>query len=112
MKYLLFFSILFVFACKGSTDQSASEDTTKAATEIAAINTVSANLVVEGMTCTGCENTIKSNVADLDGVSEVIASHSENSAVVMYNPELTDTTAIKEKIIASGYTVVTIALAE
>jgi copper chaperone CopZ len=69
-------------------------------------NIVKLELVVDGMTCTGCENTIKANVSSLEGVNHVEASHVKGITVVDFDPEVADTAAIKLKIIESGYTVV------
>lgn len=60
---------------------------------------------VEGMTCTGCEQTIQANVRKLNGIQLVSASHTEKKAVVSFDPDKTDTIAIKNAITGSGYTV-------
>ena len=63
-------------------------------------------VMVAGMTCTGCEQTISKNVGGLEGVKSVSASHTEGKALVEYLPALVDTTEIKDAITRSGYTVI------
>ncbi|MCA1745071.1 MAG: heavy-metal-associated domain-containing protein [Bacteroidales bacterium] len=60
-------------------------------------------LRVEGMTCTGCENTVKNAVQSVDGVSTVDASF-EDELVTISVAETADTAAIRQQIITSGYT--------
>ncbi len=62
-------------------------------------------LHVTGMTCGGCENAIKRAVGRLTGVSEVSASHAEQSVAVSYDPEKVTLEAIKSRIQALGYQV-------
>lgn len=58
-----------------------------------------------GMTCVGCENTIKSKVKKVDGVKEVIADHKTNVVKAAYDPAKTTPDAIKEAITSAGYKV-------
>jgi copper chaperone CopZ len=60
---------------------------------------------IGGMTCTGCEETIKASVTKLDGVGEVKADYKEGKAVIDYNPGFTDTAKIRLAITQSGYKV-------
>ncbi len=60
---------------------------------------------IGGMTCTGCEETIQSNVGKLEGIKSVKASFKTGEAVIEYLPGVVDTAKIREAITASGYTV-------
>ncbi len=58
---------------------------------------------VEGMTCGGCEASVKISLKRLDGVREVTASHSEKRATVTYDAERVSPAAIVEAIEKLGY---------
>lgn len=98
---LVVFIILVGFAgCK--TSQSKSEPSTDSSSVNANIET---EFRVNGMHCTGCENTIKTNVKDIKGVATVEASFKENKAVVGYDSLLTNEAAIISAINDAGYKV-------
>lgn len=90
---LLFFMVLTLSCCGGKGP--------KAAEEPAATATV--DLSIGGMTCTGCENTICSNLEKLPGVKSVTASHTEGKAIIEYEPDKVDTLKLKETVDALGY---------
>ncbi len=69
------------------------------------LTTLTYEVAIEGMTCTGCEETIEGGIMKIDGVRSVEASHTDGMALVVFYSEKTDTTAIKESIVRSGYTV-------
>jgi len=50
--------ILAVVACSGNKKEKSSENVTPSVVEVK----------IEGMTCTGCEQTIQRNVGKLDGI--------------------------------------------
>jgi copper chaperone CopZ len=58
---------------------------------------------ITGMSCTGCEQTIKANVAKIEGVKAVDAKFTTGKAVVDFYPSLADTSEIRSAIVASGY---------
>ena len=60
---------------------------------------------VEGMTCEGCENTVKGAIGKVAGVHSATATHLEAYAIAGYAAEEPDTTALREAITATGYTV-------
>jgi copper chaperone CopZ len=60
-------------------------------------------LTVTGMSCGGCENSVRHAVASIAGVRDVSASHKENRVVVEYDPARTDRTAIAKAIRDAGY---------
>jgi len=59
---------------------------------------------IGGMTCMGCEQTIQTSIAKLEGVKSVKASFTTGKALVEYYPEKTDTLKIREAVSGSGYT--------
>jgi len=69
----------------------------------AAIKTV--KLGVEGMSCEGCENTIKEEVGKISGVTEVVASHVDKFATVSFDTTQTSIAALSDAITAAGYEV-------
>ena len=62
-------------------------------------------LTVTGMTCGGCENAVKRALGRLDGVSDVAASHAQQSVTVTFDPGRSTLDAVKERIAAAGYRV-------
>ena len=59
---------------------------------------------VEGMMCGGCENRVQNALKTLDGVENVVASHTKGTVTVTLNKEV-DRNAVKEKIQDLGYEV-------
>lgn len=68
-------------------------------------NDKSIEIQTKGMTCTGCENTIKSKVKKVDGVKDVIADFKSNVVKASFDPAKTNPEAIKEAITSAGYKV-------
>jgi copper chaperone CopZ len=60
---------------------------------------------INGMTCTGCEQIIKSNVGKLDGIKSVEATYMLNKAIIEFDSEKVDTAKIRTAITGSGYKV-------
>lgn len=60
---------------------------------------------IEGMTCTGCEQTIQRNVGKLEGIKSVKANFTDGRAIIEYFPATIDTLSIKDAITGSGYVV-------
>ena len=86
-------AILALSACAKDAEQDQSPATPTAVVE----------LNVQGMTCTGCEASIKMAVKKLDGVKKVEASFAEGSATVTVNPEKAQAQKIIEAINKIGY---------
>ena len=89
MKKLFFLLAipLFVISC-----QSAGEQKSEQEVQVAPENIQFVEISVEGMTCTGCENTVEKGVLSLEGVLDVEASHTAPGAIGKYektkaNPE-------------------------
>jgi copper chaperone len=62
-------------------------------------------LSVTGMTCGGCENSVKRALGRIDGVADVTASHVEKRVVVSLDPTKVTAQQIRDRIIACGFTV-------
>ena len=45
---------------------------------------------IAGMMCDGCENTVANAIKEVDGVIDVVVSHTEGTARVKYDSEKTD----------------------
>ncbi|MCF8303264.1 MAG: cation transporter [Bacteroidales bacterium] len=107
-KYVLFLLLASVaFSCQYSTQQK--EDKAKAetisASEVAGENLKFTTLDVKGMTCTGCENTVKKSVTELGGIIEVTASHKDGKATVEFDASKTSIEDIQKAIKNKGYDV-------
>ncbi len=63
-------------------------------------------LHVAGMTCGGCENAVKRVLKQLDGVTDVTASHVAGTVDVTYDADKVQPAAFTPKIEALGYRVV------
>lgn len=105
-KYLfLFLSIsILVIACNNNQKTKSSEQTNQEVT-INPEKVVMADMDVTGMTCTGCENTIKSGVSELNGVVEVTADYQNGKTMVKYDSSLVTIEEISEMISSKGYAV-------
>jgi len=100
MKNLLFIAIIAAFIA-GCSGKSTSTDNAQSTTTAVANKTVT--LAIEGMTCTGCENTIKESVTKIAGVTAIQASHLDSTAVVSFDSTKTNLTAIGDAINEAGY---------
>jgi mercuric ion transport protein len=97
---------IMLFACKAKTTESVVSESSKASDLI--INPdalVEMDLSVEGMTCTGCENTINSGVSEIAGVVEVTSSFKDGKTLVKYDSTQTNIDKISQVINEKGYNV-------
>lgn len=62
-------------------------------------------LKIEGMMCPHCEARVKSSLEAIDGVSEVIPSHTEKNAKIILSKEV-DVKVLEDTVIAQGYQIV------
>lgn len=74
-------------------------------TEIAPENRVETVFLIEGMTCTGCENAITNRVAELDGVQTVNSDWQAAQAQVVYDKTKVTEDMIIGAIMDAGYSV-------
>ena len=92
--------LLIAVSCQNRTTEKQEESSVNDDLSI-----VKYEISIEGMTCTGCEETIEGNVMKIDGVKSIEASFTQGKAVVEFSSNKTDTAAISESISKSGYTV-------
>lgn len=100
MRNLFFIALIAVFMA-GCSGKSTSTDNAAQSTTAVANKTVS--LVIDGMTCTGCENTIQEAVTKIPGIVTIKASHLDSTAVVSFDSTQTSVAAIGEAITVAGY---------
>jgi copper chaperone len=62
-------------------------------------------VAVEGMTCGGCENSVKGAIAKVEGVQMASATHVDKYALAGYDAVTPDTAALRAAITTAGYTV-------
>ena len=99
---MLMFAALLLAGCNSKTEK---KDAPAPDQEAIAAEWVEVSLNVEGMTCDGCENAIKSGVESLEGIAEVESSHEEGWTRVKYDKNLTSVEDIEAKITDTGYEV-------
>lgn len=92
----LFIMASFLISCQNAGNKTAVQAT--------AIKTIEVS--VKGMSCTGCENTIKESVSKIAGVTECTASFKENKAIVKFDSTKTNFTALSAAITDAGYEVI------
>jgi heavy metal translocating P-type ATPase len=61
---------------------------------------------IKGMSCEDCAGKLEKRLKELKGVEDASVSFMLNNAVVKYNPNVTDPSAIKHIISVSGYTAI------
>jgi copper chaperone CopZ len=103
MRFLIVISFLLVFARNNTGSKKVVKEIKPAVEEN--MKTLALELAVQGMTCTGCEQTIQSGIGSLKGIKQVKADFKTGKAYVEYIPEMADTNSMKEKITSSGYVV-------
>lgn len=103
MKNIFYFTIsillLSLFSCG---NPSANDQNKKDQVQ----NLVEIQIQVEGMTCEGCENTVNTELAKLDGVVSSVASHVDQVVIVKADTAITSVSLMKSAIENVGYTVV------
>ena len=67
-----------------------------------------AYVTIKGMTCAGCEQHVKSELAKLSGVTKANVSYARGNAAVMFDPKQTSIDRIRKAVSVTGYQVVDI----
>ena len=62
-------------------------------------------LSVTGMMCQGCVETVRSSIAQLQGIDTVIVSLEKANAIVTFRPQKVDTVSIRKAVELNGYKV-------
>ena len=66
---------------------------------------VMVELSITGMSCMGCVETVRSSIAQLEGIDTVIVSLDKANALVTFKPQKTDTANIRNAVELNGYKV-------
>ena len=101
MKYFVVICLFLAFGCNNASTKK-SETAVKSLSQGNA-KTVAVEFAIQGMTCTGCEQTIQSGIASLKGVKQVKANFKNGKAFVEFLPDIVDTIQMKEKNVTAGY---------
>ena len=96
------FSLAIILSFSNCSD-SASKNDEKNVAEIEKSNILKAIINVKGMTCEGCETSIKTNVSKIPGVISVHASYSDEITAVEYDKTQTNSQEIEKVISETGY---------
>ena len=101
MKQLIlaFLIAAFLTGCSGKSTGAGKD--AQSAISAGAVKTVT--VAIEGMSCTGCENTIQEAVAKIPGVTSIKASHLDSTAVVSFDSTKTTLAVIGKAVDESGY---------
>ncbi|MFH1118585.1 MAG: cation transporter [Bacteroidota bacterium] len=104
MRKIIFIalSLAFLASCNSTVSDKSGSDSNKEV-NVAAVKTV--KLHVTGMTCEGCENTVKEAVNKIEGVAGTEASHIAELTTISYDTTLTDIDKISAVIDELGYKV-------
>jgi copper chaperone CopZ len=101
MRYLIVLCFAFLIACNsGGSKKNGAEAKPVVAENV---KTIAVELAIQGMTCTGCEQTIQSGISAVKGVKQVKANFKNGKAYVELIPDMADTALIREKVTSSGY---------
>lgn len=95
--FLVIIIAAFIAGCAGKTTS------TDNAVQATAVANKTVTVAIEGMTCTGCENTIQEAVTKVPGIIAIKASHLDSTAVVSYDSTKTSITAIGDAVTEAGY---------
>jgi copper ion binding protein len=101
MKNLFFIALIAAFIAGCSGKSTSTDKTSEATATVVGEKTVT--LAIEGMTCTGCENTVQEAVTKIDGVKSIKASHLDSTAVVSFDASKTSVEAIGAAVTEAGY---------
>jgi len=66
---------------------------------------VMVELSITGMSCQGCVETVRSSIAQLDGIDTVTVSLDKANAFVTFKPQKTDSVSIRKAVELNGYKV-------
>ena len=106
MRFLTLFCFFLAFGCSNGSPKKSAPEVKSAVVE--KLNVAALELTIQGMTCTGCEQTIQTGLSSVKGVIQVKANFKNGKAWVEILPDLADTSKIKESISSSGYVLLNI----
>ena len=77
---------------------------TKSNTIITQISNIQkAEFTIKGMSCTGCEHHVKTEISKLKGIVEVVVSYEKGNAIVKFDNKQTNIEEITKAINSTGY---------
>ena len=94
---------LFAFSCGNQGAKTEQQAEPQVVAEDVHLHYI--QVAVEGMTCEGCENTVKGAIAKVEGVQMASATHVDKYALAGYAAATPDTAALRAAITTAGYTV-------
>lgn len=105
MKKLVFLLAVsaFVFSCKSAGEKHQSDELSQQEIVVDPANVQFVDISVEGMTCSGCENTVEKSVLSLEGVMEAEASHHEKLTTVKFDKTKVTAEEMMARINEKGY---------
>lgn len=103
MKRAHIFFLLSFLIFSACTTRSAEDE--KKSADINPANLVAVEFDVQGMTCSGCENTVKSGISELDGIADVEASFLKAKVLVKFDSTQVNPGEIESSITKKGYKV-------
>ena len=98
----IFLIILIVIGMPGCKQHKPTEQSGASAKPVVV------ELSVSGMMCQGCVETVRSSIAQLQGIDTVVVSLEKTNALVTFKPQLTDTVGIRKAVELNGYKVTAI----
>lgn len=97
---LLFFILtIVVFGCQNAANSSAQDEVSASSVE-----KVYLTLEVEGMTCSGCEQTVQGALTAIDGIDSAFASHIDKQVKIFVDTSQVSLIEMQEAINTIGYT--------
>ncbi|MGK0413116.1 MAG: mercuric ion transport protein [Polaribacter sp.] len=81
-------------------------NTNKEVVYVSASNVSKVEYNIKGMTCTGCEVHIESEVNKLDGIIEVKANHEKGNTIVKYDKTKVTNKEIEDAVGKTGYKII------
>jgi mercuric ion transport protein len=105
MRYFFLFVTIISLAACGNSVKSSDAEKQSDDVSFTAENVKTLKFDVEGMTCSGCENTVQRKITEIEGVVEVSAHHVEKNAIVKFDASKTNVETIEKAISNAGYEV-------
>lgn len=104
MKKVIYFIVIILF-CASCSSGSKKAGTASETPAVSAEHLTLVKFDVEGMTCEGCENAVKTSINKLEGIQEVSASFKAGESLVKFDSTLVNRKMISEAISGAGYKV-------
>lgn len=109
-KTFLFLITLFAGAMLAFPSYShifySSQDSSRQIVYVEQSNIKEIMVIIEGMTCAGCEAHVESEVTKLDGILNVKADYKAANTVVKYDETKVDLEKIETAILSTGYKII------